>query len=238
MMKSFFIALILFSYSSIQAENIEITPQIVLICGASCAGKSTLSHALAENLGDYWRVLDRDDLEENAASEEAIDQLLVEEIEKNLEKGFRVVVDTQTYQPLLEPLKQYSLFTIYVYTPLPILLARDSQRQQMRNRPEQRRRYARAFVLNTFVQLMTLSESETMNAVPIDFLKVVDIDADFDQYPIHEKTYHFLTQVSLCQQPQPIYAAIEHHMLIRGDSQTLSDSVYEIMEKIVSTSRN
>lgn len=235
MIKVLFITLILFSHYSITAENIENSPQIVLICGASCAGKSTLSHALAENLGDSWKVLDRDNFEENDASEDLIDRLLIEEIEKNLEQGFGVVVDTQTYQPLLEPLKKHCLFTVYVYTPLRILLDRDSQRQQLRNRPEQRRRYAKAFVLDTFVQLITLSEKE--NTTPIDFIQASDIDFDIDQYPVREQTYQFLTKVYLHQHYMPIYAALDYQLLIRGDSQTLSDAVYEIKD-IISNSFN
>lgn len=200
--------------------------RLVLICGASCAGKSTLSHALAEYLGDRWHVLDRDVYEENGMPEEEIDQRLIEDIVKMLDSGSSVIVDTQSFQCLLGPLKAYRPLKIFVYTALPCLIERDKTRQQCRQRSERRARYARAFVFDTFSQLLTLSGGSSDD--PVDIINSSDVDPDFPFYPIHEDTYEFLSQIMHADNPVLIYPMHQHDLVIRSGSQTIGISVREI----------
>lgn len=202
------------------------THRLILICGASCAGKSTLSHSLAENLGDHWYVLDRDELEENGIPEEQIDQQLVEDVVKMLDRGLNVIVDTQSFQSLLDPLGAYHPLTIFVYTALPQLIERDKMRQQYRQRSERRLRYARAFVFDTFSQLLTFSNE--FNADPLDIIDASDIDPDFAHYPIHEDTYEFLSKIMRADQPVSIYPMDQHDIVIRSDRKTINQSVQEV----------
>lgn len=204
----------------------ERSTRLVLICGASCAGKSTLSKALAKNLGDSWIVLDRDEWAENENSEEKVDQLLIENILQSVGKGLKVIVDTQSFHPLSCALAELHPFTIFLYTPLPKLIERDQLRQQHRQRSERRQRYARAFVLDTYVQLLTFEQEG--NGHPLDCIDPLGIESDFASFPIHEKTHQFLTHIMQAKEPVCVYPAAFYHKIIKGGSQTLDEAVHEI----------
>jgi len=208
----------------------EPASRLVLICGASCAGKSTLSKALAKNLGNNWIVLDRDEWAENEDSDEKVDQLLIENILKNLKEGLNVVVDTQSFQPLPRSLAELDPYTIFLYTSLPQLIERDQMRNLNRPRSTQRQRYARGFVLDTYAQLLTFKPSGSESV--LDCLDASSIDPDFAIYPIHEETYHFFLQIIQAKEPLCIYPAAVYRMIIRGDRQTLDESIKEISESI------
>ncbi|PJD93450.1 MAG: hypothetical protein CK425_12730 [Parachlamydia sp.] len=208
----------------------ERSTRLVLICGASCAGKSTLSKALAKNLGDSWIVLDRDEWAENENSEEKVDQLLIENILQSVDKGLKVIVDTQSFHPLSHALAELQPFTIFLYTPLPKLIERDQLRQQYRQRSERRQRYARAFVLDTYVQLLTFEHEG--NEHPLDCINPLDIEPDFAIFPIHEKTHQFLTQIMQAKEPLCVYPAAFYHKIIKGSSQPLNEAVHEISTSI------
>src|SRR5262249_16985124 len=79
--------------------------RLIVLYGASCACKSTLSKSLAKSLGPMWLAIDRDDVIEREqkksfVSPETIgknaDKLLCQEIQHALEQGSSIIVDTQT----------------------------------------------------------------------------------------------------------------------------------------------
>lgn len=201
-------------------------PRLVLVNGASCSGKSTLTQALAANLGTNWIILDRDELENNGVPEEKIDRILTENICGHLTQGNGVIVDTHTFQPLLYVLTEYHPITVFIYAMLPVLIERDTLRQQNRQRSEQRQKYARAFILDTFVQLLTFSKDSNPN--PLDVIHPSDVDINFLNYPIHDNTYSFFHKIISTQSPIVIYPNYQYDVIIRSDRETIKESVLKI----------
>ena len=128
---------------------------IILLIGASCSGKSTISEALHKRLNEekkIWEIVGFDECGEN------IENLI--EFSKNIIKGGEnIVIDTNTYEETIDEElndKKNNLIKIYVYAPLDILLKRDEERNEKRERSEERALRARRFVKISFENTKSL----------------------------------------------------------------------------------
>ncbi|MBA2369905.1 MAG: hypothetical protein H0V82_12945 [Candidatus Protochlamydia sp.] len=117
---------------------------IIFLFGPSCSGKSTLSIALQESLGNEWTYIDRDELiEQNVCTVSAADRTLEEKIK--LMKG-KIIIDAQV--PWKE--KQKGEFYFMILPPLEVLLKRDVERTINLKRPEKQAFFAREYVKPEF----------------------------------------------------------------------------------------
>ena len=137
-----------------------------------------------------------------------------------------MIVDTQSFQPLLYAFTEYHPLTVLIYATLPVLIERDILRQQNRQRSEQRQKYARAFVLDTFVQLVTFSKSSHLN--PLDIIHPSHIDPSFINYPIHDNTHSFFHKIISSQKSMGIYPNYQYDVIIRSDNETIKESTLKI----------
>ena len=76
-----FFVILCFVCTHLLAEN-----RLIVVYGASCSGKSTLSAGIAEEFGASWRVIDRDDVVDQHQDEEKADVYLLEEIKNTLKE--------------------------------------------------------------------------------------------------------------------------------------------------------
>jgi adenylylsulfate kinase-like enzyme len=116
--------------------------------GPSCAGKSTLSKYVCEQLNaenESWVVVDFDEVGEN------IEQLL-KTANDYLAQDINVIVDTNTYENEME--KRFyggsTVTKIIVTAPLEVLLQRDERRTQRLKRDEKRAFWCKHFVIESF----------------------------------------------------------------------------------------
>lgn len=214
----------------------EDTPQrIVLVYGASCSGKSTLSHSIANHMGGSWHVIDRDEVielyqqmnvEDPQEVESHADEYLIAEMHRELGLGKHLVVDTQFPRPLIATFQKYSPISVFVYAPLAVLLARDDKRTQVLQREAKRQYYARAFVLETYVQLLTFENSVGYNYV--DFISYSDFREDILYYAYKPLTFDFFQALQMLNHSVPIYALDPYDLLIRSDIETVAQAVLRV----------
>ena len=124
--------------------------KVIVVFGPSCSGKSTLSKNIAHSLGQEWRAVDRDDLIENGILDS--DDLLAfaDSINKQAESDC-LVIDTNLYtDSFFNLLKADHKLRVLVYAPLVKLIERDELRNQRLQRPPERAKRARLFVINNY----------------------------------------------------------------------------------------
>jgi adenylate kinase family enzyme len=127
---------------------------IVYVFGPSCSGKSTLTKALQSDLGDSWKVIDRDDLIEQGICTELTANSLLETKVTELHK--QVIIDAQI--PWRK--KKLNEFYFLILPPLEILLERDTQRTARLNRSEKQAFWAKDYVIETHHLLSRMEKSE------------------------------------------------------------------------------
>lgn len=143
------------STSSEPTRNV-IPNKVIIIMGASCSGKSTLSKKLLSSLGDQWHLVELDVIEDELkeqgkdTSDEALINAVVTQTNALLGAGWNVIIDTNIYHEQLQLLATADKKFIFVYCPLAVLLERNAQRDLVLKRPAKRSAYARAYVEKTF----------------------------------------------------------------------------------------
>ena len=139
-------------------------PTALIIMGASCAGKSTVSKALITALGQNWRLVELDVIEEQlkaAGKDHTIPNLLavlVHTANAALAAGDNIVIDTNVYDPILATIATAQQKYILIDCPLEALLIRDEQRNQRLQRDPKRAGYARAYLLKTHAKFAALKQ--------------------------------------------------------------------------------
>jgi adenylate kinase family enzyme len=136
----------------------------LVIMGASCSGKSTLSNQLSELLGDQWKLVELDAIEDEFKilkkefTEEDLVHALLSESNRHLAAGYNIIIDTNIYHKVLRDLCADDKKFILVYCPLNVLLARDAQRTINLQRNSQRAAQAREYVEETFYNFEAFDE--------------------------------------------------------------------------------
>lgn len=115
---------------------------IIFVYGTSCAGKSTLSKSLFNHLGEEWKLIDCDEVDDPSYS-----------IKEALNDQWNVIVDTQLHAHLREEFQEHETISILVFAPLSVLIERDERRNKHLHRSPLRQKYARAFIYETYEQL-------------------------------------------------------------------------------------
>lgn len=142
-------------YFSIFTEHT--TPgKAIIIMGASCSGKSTLSTKLLESLGNQWKLVELDLIEDEfkALGKDTADRNLLAAVVARsnslFSEGYNVIIDTNIYDEVLRTISTNDKKLVLVYCPLNILLERNAQRDVILKRPPQRADHARKYVEKTF----------------------------------------------------------------------------------------
>lgn len=112
--------------------------RVICVFGPSCSGKSTLTKALKNKLGDGWRRIDRDELPGNDV-DTTLDRIIALSADK-------LIIDAQI--PWRE--KRDGELYVSVLPPLNILLQRYEKRMSNRKRTPERALQAKLYVENTF----------------------------------------------------------------------------------------
>lgn len=213
MLLRFFLCLIVsvFLYP-VYAEFPTASPQVILLYGTSCAGKSTLGRELQKDLGADWQILDWDDFANEFGDENATG-LLLATILQTLADGNYLIVDTQSCVDFDDALVNYNVATILVYTSLNTLIARDEARQTLLKRPEKKRRYARAYIYETYFQLFACEPNNDF----IDTITSEHIEEGLFNYPLHEDTYDFFSAIAQSTFPISIFTRRPFNLIIRTD---------------------
>jgi predicted ATPase len=207
------------------------TNRLIVIYGASCAGKSSLSFALQEALGSPWIVIDRDDVIENEekkglmssdAIEEMADTFLCHEIQEAQKLGQNVIVDIQLPLPILGKFTSQNPLAVFVYAPLPFLIARDKKRAELRQRSADQARKARHYVLETYAALLC---EEHDNNKRVDTVLASDLECDMFRLPLSERTTGLFLKLIRRANPSPLYANFPCDVLIKSHQESLKESV-------------
>ena len=124
--------------------------------GPSCSGKSTLSKKLFTHLGESWKLVELD-LIEDSYRQEKIDcdetfliEKLIDEVNTWLMRGYNVLVDTNMYDEKFVLIESESKKYILLYCPLNVLYARNEKRNYLLHRSAQRAKKATRYVEKTF----------------------------------------------------------------------------------------
>ncbi len=131
-------------------------PKALVVMGASCSGKSTLSKQLLASLGDQWRLVELDVIEDTLkeqgkdTSDQALIDAVVTQANRLLANGCQVIIDTNIYHEQLQTVATPDKTFVLLYCPLAILLERNAQRDAMLQRSARRSFYARQYVEKTF----------------------------------------------------------------------------------------
>lgn len=145
--------LLLFSFCS---TTMPTTPKALVVIGAYCSGKSTLSKQLLSSLGDQWRLVELDMIEDalkeqgKDTSDQALIDAVVTQANRLLSNGCQVIIDTNIYHEQLQTVATPDKTFILLHCPLAILLERNAQRDAALQRSEKRSFYARQYVEKNF----------------------------------------------------------------------------------------
>lgn len=208
------------------------TKRLVIIYGASCAGKSTLSHGLQEAMGEPWVVIDRDEVIEQEASrgilaqeviETIADKLLYNEIQNRLNAGKKVIVDTQIPRAVLHHFQQEKPLAVFVYAPLSSLIARDTRRAERLSRSEERNLWARHYLLETYASL--ISRKTGFGKVAIEETTGKEVDCELFRLPLSKRSTSIFLELVKSNKPKPIFSRYPCHLLIKSDQEPVADSV-------------
>lgn len=198
----------------------ETVPQIILLFGTSCAGKSTIGCELQKSLGSSWQVLDWDDYANEFGDDNAT-QILLTTILQELVNGRSLIVDMQPSVEFKDALAYYNVVSVLAYVSLNTLIARDDVRQFFLKRPEKRRQYARAYIYETFFQLYGCDP----NNDPIDEMVSCHVEPDFLCYPLSDATSNFFLQIAQSSSPISIYTRQSFDLIIKTDQLDIRSAV-------------
>lgn len=217
-----YIFLLLFLPFSLSAE-------IIIVYGASCAGKSTLAKGLMQALQNNWTLLDRDVIELELIDEKAVDERLIREIDQAILLNQNVIVDLQDPAMILNALQnslQDSLLhTIFVYAPLKHLLERDEARTIRRNRTPHQQYRAKSFVINTYAALL----STEPGGAHIGSIAAHDTPEEVFSYYLSDHSMAFYTSVIAGKQ---LFAKNRCDVLIRSHQETLAQSLEKVLSSL------
>lgn len=128
----------------------------LIIYGASCSGKSTLSKELKQKL-PQWEILEFDDVEielkqtHEELTHGQVADMVIERALMKLENGINLIIDTNVFdESWITRLNLYLIGRIYVFCPLQILLLRNRTREIKLNRSARRSFYAKKYVQDTY----------------------------------------------------------------------------------------
>lgn len=215
----------IFSYR-VYAEIPTTAPQVILLFGTSCAGKSTIGRELQRNLGSCWQILDWDDYANEFGDDNAT-EFLLSAIIQELVNGRCLIVDTQPCVEFKDALAYYNVVSVLAYASLNTLIARDEVRQFFLKRPEKRRLYARAYIYETFFQLYGCDP----NNDPIDEMVSYHVEPNFLCYPLHDATSNFFLQIAQSSSPISIYTRKSFDLIIKTDQLDIRSAVSMIRSR-------
>ena len=212
---------------SLSAEHSKTIPEVILLYGTSCSGKSTLANKLQQSLNESWNILDWDNYAEkfgdDLASESLINDLMQYLINNN-----SIIIDAQPCLELKNTLINYNVKTVLVYAPLKTLIRRDDARNILLKRPEIRRTYARAYIYETFFQLYGNDSANIF----VDEVGPTDFQSDLlIHYPLHEATYNFFQQIVQSSSLVPIYTTREYDLIINTELSDVNSNAEQIQSK-------
>jgi len=210
----------------ISAESQEAAPQVILLYGTSCAGKSTIATHLQKSLGSSWKILDWDDYA-NEHGDDRATEILLDDLMQDLLNGYCLIIDTQPCVDISDTLSNYRVISVLIYASLNTLIARDELRQTTLKRSEKRRRYARAYIFETFFQLYGCNSNDD----PVDEIYPDDVPTDLWYYPLNEATSDFFQQIAQNNSPVSIYAKVRYDLIINTD-QTNIDCAINTIQKV------
>ncbi|HLB40726.1 MAG TPA: AAA family ATPase, partial [Candidatus Babeliales bacterium] len=159
------LSLVLVNFNTADCVNTQQHTALILM-GASCAGKSTVSKALVGALGPNWKLVELDVIEEQlraAGEDHTIPSLLaalVRTANAALAAGDNIVIDTNVYDPILATIATAQQKYILIDCPLEALLIRDEQRNQRLRRNPKRAGYAREYLLKTHAKFAALKQRQ------------------------------------------------------------------------------
>ena len=147
--------------------------QVIMFMGPSCAGKSTLSKHLCEQLKvkhEQWAVIDFDDVSES------IDRLR-QATDNLLKKDINVIIDTNTYEDGMEKRLENAvkIIKIIVTAPLEVLLERDEKRTHRLKRDEERAFWCKHFVIESFHRSLTWSYDLIINSAELSISQACEV---------------------------------------------------------------
>lgn len=128
--------------------------EVIIIMGASCSGKSTLSKKLLERLGGNSQLVELDQIEDDfkiSGKDFSETDLLLEVVTQTnsfLKQGLNVIIDTNMYHEILRTIATDNKTFILIYCPLNILLERNAKRDIKLRRSAQKAAHAKAYVEN------------------------------------------------------------------------------------------
>lgn len=212
---------------SVYAEHLRPVPEVILLYGASCSGKSTLANKLQQSLKQSWSILDWDNYAEEFGDDLASESL-INDLMQYLINNKRVIVDAQPCLELENTLINYNIKTVLVYASLRTLISRDDARNTLLKRPEKRRKYARAYIYETFFQLYGRDSTNVF----VDEVNPTDVQTDlFINYPINEATCNFFLQIVQSSSVVPIYTTREYDFIINTELLDVNSAVGQIQSK-------
>lgn len=153
--------------------------------GASCSGKSTLSKKLVSSLGEQWKLVELDAIEDalkeqgKDTSDESLIDAVITQANALLAAGLNVIIDTNIYDEQLRSLATPDQKFIFVYCPLAVLLERNARRDLVLKRPAKRSVYARAYVEKTFANFQKCTQfdihidSSTGTIEPLQLIQMI-----------------------------------------------------------------
>ncbi len=130
--------------------------KLIVVMGASCSGKSTLSKELLQNLGDGWKFVELDEIEDQCKAKkititnEELITMVVYQVNEHLDNKYNVLVDTNIYHNDFSKIDCDYKKIVWVYCPLNILLVRNAERDKVLQRRGDNARYAREYTQKTF----------------------------------------------------------------------------------------
>ncbi len=142
--------------------------EVIIIMGASCSGKSTLSKKFLETLEGKWQFVELDEIEDNfkiARKDFAEIELLQEVVSQAnyfLKQGWNVIIDTNIYHEILRTISTKNKIFILIHCPLNILLERNTQRDIILQRSPQRAAHAKRYVEKTFHNFENFNEYDIL----------------------------------------------------------------------------
>ncbi len=161
-------------YIALLAVSSLFAGHVVFILGPSCSGKTTVSHKVARELGDAWKVVEYDKWEgyigRRNAPATAIFERMIDDVHANLDAGYDVIVDANRYFPdqcvsLLHAGHQCT--NVYLYAPFKLLIKRCKKRLKEHNHKKWSHSI-RKFVKMTFKHFYPNDIPEQTDGVVID----------------------------------------------------------------------
>jgi len=222
-----FFAFFLVVTFSVYAEHLKPTPEVILLYGTSCSGKSTLANKLQQSLKQSWSILDWDNYAEEFGDDLASESL-INDLMQYLINNKRIIIDAQPCLELENTLINYNIKTVLVYAPLKTLISRDDARNTLLKRPEKRRKYARAYIYETFFQLYERNSTNVF----VDEVNPADVQPDLlIHYPLNEATYNFFQQIVQSSSVVLIYTTREYDLIINTELLDVNSAVEQIRSK-------